>query len=79
MLREAEMLALLGSGEYPSRNPQQNLADLKAQIAANEKGVQELRRMVQQFGLRRCVPTWAMCGTTPKSRCAAPSRAWRHG
>jgi 5-oxoprolinase (ATP-hydrolysing) len=36
---------------YPSRNPQQNLADLKAQIAANEKGVQELRKMVEQFGL----------------------------
>ena len=50
-LREAEMLALLQSGTYPSRNPQQNLADLKAQIAANEKGVQELRRMVAQFGL----------------------------
>ena len=50
-LREAEMLALLGSGPHPSRNPQQNLADLKAQIAANEKGVQELRRMVEQFGL----------------------------
>jgi 5-oxoprolinase (ATP-hydrolysing) len=51
VLREAEMLALLQSGEYPSRNPQQNLADLKAQIAANEKGVQELRKMVAQFGL----------------------------
>jgi len=51
MLREVEMLALLKSGEYPSRNPQQNMADLKAQIAANEKGVQELRKMVQQFGL----------------------------
>ena len=50
-LREAEMIALLQSGEYPSRNPQQNLADLKAQIAANEKGVQELRRMVGQFSL----------------------------
>jgi 5-oxoprolinase (ATP-hydrolysing) len=50
-LREAEMLALLQSGEYPSRNPAQNMADLKAQIAANEKGVQELRRMVEQFGL----------------------------
>ena len=36
---------------YPSRNPQQNLADLKAQIAANEKGVQELRKMVEHFGL----------------------------
>jgi len=50
-LREAEILALLSSGEHPSRNPQQNLADLKAQIAANEKGVQELRKMVAQFGL----------------------------
>ena len=50
-LREAEMLALLSGGAYPSRNPQQNIADLKAQIAANEKGVQELRRMVDQFGL----------------------------
>jgi len=50
-LREAEMLALLRSGTYPSRNPEQNMADLKAQIAANEKGVQELRKMVDQFGL----------------------------
>ena len=37
--------------KFPSRNPAQNLADLKAQIAANEKGVQELRKMVEQFGL----------------------------
>jgi len=51
VLREREILELLESGEYPSRNPQQNLADLKAQIAANEKGVQELRKMVAQFGL----------------------------
>jgi 5-oxoprolinase (ATP-hydrolysing) len=50
-LRETELLALLASGPYPARNPQQNLADLKAQIAANEKGAQELRRMVAQFGL----------------------------
>ena len=51
VLREQEMLALLKSGQYPSRNPQQNMADLKAQIAANEKGVQELRKMVEQFSL----------------------------
>jgi 5-oxoprolinase (ATP-hydrolysing) len=51
VLREAEMVALLESGEYPSRNPSQNMADLKAQIAANEKGVQELRKMVDSFGL----------------------------
>lgn len=51
VLREQEMLALLRSGRYPSRNPEQNMGDLKAQIAANAKGVQELRRMVEQFGL----------------------------
>jgi 5-oxoprolinase (ATP-hydrolysing) len=51
VLREAEMVALLKSGKWPSRNPGQNMADLKAQIAANEKGVQELRKMADQFGL----------------------------
>jgi 5-oxoprolinase (ATP-hydrolysing) len=50
-LREAEMLDLLKSGPYPARNPAQNMADLKAQVAACEKGVQELRRMVDHFGL----------------------------
>jgi 5-oxoprolinase (ATP-hydrolysing) len=50
-LLDKEMLELLRSGAYPSRNPEQNIADLKAQIAANEKGVQELRKMVEQFGL----------------------------
>ncbi len=48
--REAEMVALLSSGRYPSRNPAQNIADLKAQIAACEKGLQELHRMVRHFG-----------------------------
>lgn len=51
LFREAEMRALLSSGRYPARNPDQNIADLGAQIAANEKGVSELRRMVGQFGL----------------------------
>ena len=51
VLREAEMQSLLSSGAYPSRNPQQNIADMKAQVAANEKGVQELRRAVDQYGL----------------------------
>ncbi len=50
-LREAETTALLSSGRYPCRNIAQNLADLRAMIAANEKGVQELRSMVAQFGL----------------------------
>ncbi len=48
--REAETVALLKSGKYPARNPAQNIADLKAQIAASEKGVQELHRMVRHFG-----------------------------
>jgi 5-oxoprolinase (ATP-hydrolysing) len=50
-LREKEVAALLGSGAYPVRNVHQNIADLQAQIAANEKGVQELARMVAHFGL----------------------------
>ncbi|MFM9843142.1 MAG: hydantoinase B/oxoprolinase family protein [Dongiaceae bacterium] len=49
--REQDTLDLLASGAYPARNPRQNIADLQAQIAANEKGVQELRRMVAHFGL----------------------------
>jgi 5-oxoprolinase (ATP-hydrolysing) len=49
--REKEILALLTGGAYPARNPVQNIADLKAQIAANEKGVQELRKMVRHFTL----------------------------
>ncbi|MFY9650279.1 hydantoinase B/oxoprolinase family protein, partial [Trebonia sp.] len=49
--REAPTLALLTGAEYPSRDPQTNLADLRAQIAANEKGAEELRRMVGEFGL----------------------------
>jgi len=49
--REKELYDLLGSGAYPARNPLQNVNDLKAQIAANEKGAQELRRMIQSFSL----------------------------
>jgi len=49
--RERETVALLKSGRHPVRNVEQNVADLRAQIAANEKGVQELNRMVEEFGL----------------------------
>ena len=48
--REAELRRLLLSGQYPARNPDQNIADLWAQIAANEKGIRELRRMTDQYG-----------------------------
>jgi len=50
-LREAETLDLLTSAPYPSRNPATNLADLRAQIAANEKGAEEVRHMIGHFGL----------------------------
>jgi 5-oxoprolinase (ATP-hydrolysing) len=49
--REAETTELLTSAEYPSRDPATNLADLRAQIAANERGLAELRKMVEHFGL----------------------------
>ena len=49
--RERELVALLSDHPYPCRNPAQNVADLKAQIAANAKGVAEIRKMVRQFGL----------------------------
>ena len=48
---EKETIALLSSGQYPARNIPQNLADLQAQIAANQKGVEELLKMVEHFGL----------------------------
>ncbi len=50
-MREAATTELLTSAEFPSRNPGANLADLRAQIAANEKGAAELRQLVSQFGL----------------------------
>ncbi len=49
--REAETRDLLLSAKYPVRAPDINIADLKAQVAACEKGARELRRMVAQFGL----------------------------
>jgi 5-oxoprolinase (ATP-hydrolysing) len=49
--REQALYDLLTKAKYPARNPLQNVNDMKAQIAANEKGVQELRKMVAQFTL----------------------------
>jgi len=48
--RETEFRALLAGATYPARSPDVNVADIKAQVAANEKGVQELRRVVEKFG-----------------------------
>ncbi|MFQ5438449.1 MAG: hydantoinase B/oxoprolinase family protein, partial [Paracoccaceae bacterium] len=48
---EDDLRNLLASGSMPARNPDYNIADLKAQIAANSKGAQELWKMVDHFGL----------------------------
>jgi len=48
--REAEFRALLSGALYPARSPDVNVADIKAQVAANERGVQELARVVGQYG-----------------------------
>ena len=50
VLREAALLELLTRGTHPARNPAQNLADLRAQIAANEKGAAELKALVAAHG-----------------------------
>ncbi|MEM6384035.1 MAG: hydantoinase B/oxoprolinase family protein [Pseudomonadota bacterium] len=50
VFQEAALRTLLTDHPYPVRNPDQNVADLKAQIAANEKGVHEMRRITEQFG-----------------------------
>ncbi|MEL7228365.1 MAG: hydantoinase B/oxoprolinase family protein [Pseudomonadota bacterium] len=49
-LQEEALLDLLTNHPYPCRNPAQNMADLRAQVAANERGVAELRRTVNHFG-----------------------------
>ena len=49
--QELEVRNYLLNHPYPSRNPDQNIADFKAQLAANERGVQELGKMVNQYGL----------------------------
>jgi 5-oxoprolinase (ATP-hydrolysing) len=49
-LRDEEARTLFASGRYPSRNVDQNLADLKAQIASCARGTDELTRMVSEFG-----------------------------
>jgi 5-oxoprolinase (ATP-hydrolysing) len=49
-LREDALRELLGSGPHPSRNPAQNLGDMRAQIAANAKGSLELKALVAQYG-----------------------------
>ncbi len=53
--QEDAVRRLFTDAPYPARNVEQNIADLKAQVAANEKGVIELRKMVRQYGLATVV------------------------
>ena len=50
-LRERQLLAALGAGPWPARNPPRNLADLKAQLAANARGAAEIEALVKHYGL----------------------------
>jgi 5-oxoprolinase (ATP-hydrolysing) len=49
--REAEVLALLRDAKYPARNPLQNIADLRAQLAANQQGIRQLQKTIDRYGL----------------------------
>ncbi|MEE2745823.1 MAG: hydantoinase B/oxoprolinase family protein, partial [Pseudomonadota bacterium] len=51
-LRERELEELLTSCDFPARNPRQNISDFKAQIAANETGIRELKRIIEYYGLK---------------------------
>jgi len=50
VFKEKELKDALLSSEYPARNPEQNIADLKGQIAANEKGLREFDRITSHYG-----------------------------
>ncbi|MDA9672155.1 hydantoinase B/oxoprolinase family protein [Paracoccaceae bacterium] len=50
--KKQEVRQLLSSGKYPCRNVEENLADLAAQVAANETGVREVKKMIEQFGVK---------------------------
>ena len=75
---EAETHALLTGAKYPARMPGKNIADLKAHVAANAKGVAELREDGRPLRPRRGQGLHgATCRTTPRRACAACCRGWR--
>jgi len=51
VFKESELKKALKSSEFPARNPEQNIADLKGQIAANEKGIKELSRITKHYNV----------------------------
>lgn len=71
--REAETRDLLTGATFASRNPDTNLADLRAQIAANQKGIDEIRSMIAHFGLDVVQAYMRHVRTTPRRPCGASS------
>jgi 5-oxoprolinase (ATP-hydrolysing) len=51
VFQDEELRRLLGSGKNPVRNPQQNVADLKAQLAANQQGIRQLEKAIDRYGM----------------------------
>ncbi len=48
--REAEMRELLASGPWPARNPDRNISDLRAQLAACVRGAESLEKTAREYG-----------------------------
>lgn len=68
--QEGEIRDLLTHHRYPARNPAQNIADLKAQVAACMKGIIELEKWLPTMGAKSRRLTWVMFKTTPRKMCA---------
>ncbi|MFV8751322.1 hydantoinase B/oxoprolinase family protein [Nannocystaceae bacterium ST9] len=73
-LRRLHLRERLLAGRWPARDPDQNLADLEAQLAANHRGAQELARMVEHWSLPR---VHAYMGHVRRNAAAAVSEAIR--
>ncbi len=70
IIREAEMIEVLTNHPWPARNPAQNMADMRAQIAANEKAWSSCATWWRISAKTWLTPIWAMCRTTRKKACA---------
>ena len=66
---ESEVREALTKAPYPARNVEQNLADFRAQVAANEKGVQSLQLMVEHFGWSVVWRLYEPCSKSRRASC----------
>ena len=72
-LRESELRAALAAGRWPARAPEQNVADLRAQLAANARGIAEIGRALARYGLASRHQRMREVQDMRRSRCATPS------